>query len=53
MPLDGLAGRFAVWLCAPLDGHATHGAIGLRGTGRPQVLGHVREFLDKTLAAGA
>jgi AcrR family transcriptional regulator len=50
-PVD--ADRYAVRLRALLDGLAIHVAIGLRGTGRTQVLSHVREFLDETLAAGA
>ncbi|MFD5377342.1 TetR/AcrR family transcriptional regulator [Streptomyces griseoincarnatus] len=50
-PVD--ADRYAVRLRALLDGLAIHVAIGLRGTGRPQVLDHVREFVDETLAADA
>ncbi|MFI6566659.1 TetR/AcrR family transcriptional regulator [Streptomyces sp. NPDC050534] len=45
--------RFAARLRALLDGLSIHVAIGLRGTDRPQVLGHVREFLDETLLADA
>ncbi|WP_217141790.1 TetR/AcrR family transcriptional regulator [Streptomyces sp. AC627_RSS907] len=43
--------RFAARLRALLDGFAIHVAIGLRGTDREQVLGHVREFLTDTLVA--
>ncbi|MEV7129223.1 TetR/AcrR family transcriptional regulator [Streptomyces sp. NPDC093260] len=46
-PVD--ADRFATRLRALLDGFSIHVAIGLRGTGREQVLGHVREFLDESL----
>ncbi|MEU5773753.1 TetR/AcrR family transcriptional regulator [Streptomyces venezuelae] len=42
--------RFASRLRALLDGFSIHVAIGLRGTGRDQVLVHVREFLDTGLA---
>ncbi|MEW2389540.1 TetR/AcrR family transcriptional regulator [Streptomyces venezuelae] len=42
--------RFASRLRALLDGFSIHVAIGLRGTGRDQVLVHVREFLDIGLA---
>ncbi|ATL30715.1 TetR/AcrR family transcriptional regulator [Streptomyces formicae] len=45
--------RFATRLRALLDGFSIHVAIGLRGTGRAQVLAHVREFLDETLATDA
>ncbi|MCT9007184.1 TetR/AcrR family transcriptional regulator [Streptomyces sp. NPDC054766] len=41
--------RFAARLRALLDGFSIHVAIGLRGTGRDQVLSHVREFLDESL----
>ncbi|MFH8804770.1 TetR/AcrR family transcriptional regulator [Streptomyces sp. NPDC017936] len=41
--------RFAARLRALLDGFSIHVAIGLRGTGRDQVLGHVREFLADAL----
>ncbi|MGV9993193.1 TetR/AcrR family transcriptional regulator [Streptomyces sp. NPDC003374] len=44
--------RFAARLRALLDGFSIHVAIGLRGTGRTQVLGHVRDFLDDALAPG-
>ncbi|MEV8538292.1 TetR/AcrR family transcriptional regulator [Streptomyces sp. NPDC051572] len=43
--------RFAARLRALLDGFSIHVAIGLRGTDRAQVLGHVREFLDEGLLA--
>ncbi|MET7454938.1 TetR/AcrR family transcriptional regulator [Streptomyces sp. NPDC005574] len=46
-PVD--ADRFAARLRALLDGFSIHVAIGLRGTDREQVLGHVREFLDQNL----
>ncbi|RPF36510.1 TetR/AcrR family transcriptional regulator [Streptomyces sp. TLI_185] len=45
--------RFATRLRALLDGFSIHVAIGLRGTDRAQVLGHVREFLDESLLADA
>ncbi|MET8166905.1 TetR/AcrR family transcriptional regulator [Streptomyces sp. NPDC102259] len=45
--------RFAARLRALLDGFSIHVAIGLRGTGREQVLGHVREFLAEGLLAAA
>ncbi|MCX4988241.1 MULTISPECIES: TetR/AcrR family transcriptional regulator [unclassified Streptomyces] len=41
--------RFGARLRALLDGFSIHVAIGLRGTGRDQVLSHVREFLDASL----
>ncbi|MGW3814838.1 TetR/AcrR family transcriptional regulator [Streptomyces sp. NPDC005046] len=41
--------RFGARLRALLDGFSIHVAIGLRGTGRDQVLSHVREFLDAAL----
>ncbi|PSM37795.1 transcriptional regulator [Streptomyces dioscori] len=41
--------RLATRLRALLDGFSIHVAIGLRGTDRGQVLGHVREFLDEAL----
>ncbi|QDQ16598.1 TetR/AcrR family transcriptional regulator [Streptomyces spectabilis] len=41
--------RVATRLRALLDGLSIHLAIGLRGTDRPQVLGHAREFTDQTL----
>ncbi|GAA2525356.1 TetR/AcrR family transcriptional regulator [Streptomyces levis] len=45
--------RFAARLRALLDGLSIHVAIGLRGTDRAQVLGHVREFLADGLLADA
>ncbi|MDV9169853.1 TetR/AcrR family transcriptional regulator [Streptomyces sp. W16] len=45
--------RFAARLRALLDGFSIHVAIGLRGTDRAQVLGHVREFLEEGLLADA
>lgn len=42
--------RFASRLRALLDGFSIHVAIGLRGTDREQILGHVREFLDESVA---
>ncbi|MEU0852060.1 TetR/AcrR family transcriptional regulator [Streptomyces flaveolus] len=45
--------RFAARLRALLDGFAIHVAIGLRGTDRAQVLGHVGEFLTDGLYAEA
>ncbi|MFF5005414.1 TetR/AcrR family transcriptional regulator [Streptomyces phaeochromogenes] len=42
--------RFASRLRALLDGFSIHVAIGLRGTDRGQILGHVREFLDESVA---
>ncbi|MGW7523133.1 TetR/AcrR family transcriptional regulator [Streptomyces sp. NPDC054783] len=44
------ADRFAARLRALLDGFSIHVAIGLRGTGREQVLAHVREFIEEGLA---
>ncbi|MFE9119607.1 TetR/AcrR family transcriptional regulator [Streptomyces sp. NPDC007172] len=46
-PVD--ADRFAHRLRALLDGFSVHVAVGLPGTGRAQVLDHVREFVDETL----
>ncbi|MFD5950571.1 TetR/AcrR family transcriptional regulator [Streptomyces collinus] len=43
--------RFATRLRSLLDGFSIHVAIGLRGTDRTQVLGHVREFLADSLLA--
>ena len=43
--------RYAARLRALLDGFSINVAIGLRGTDRAQVLGHVREFLDESLLA--
>ncbi|MEV1083530.1 TetR/AcrR family transcriptional regulator [Streptomyces sp. NPDC050211] len=45
--------RFAARLRALLDGFSINVAIGLRGTDRAQILGHVREFLDENLLADA
>ncbi|MFJ9631164.1 TetR/AcrR family transcriptional regulator [Streptomyces sp. NPDC091280] len=45
--------RFATRLRALLDGFSIHVAIGLRGTDRDQVLGHVREFIAEGLLADA
>ncbi|MFI8951879.1 TetR/AcrR family transcriptional regulator [Streptomyces sp. NPDC053750] len=45
--------RFASRLRALLDGFAIHVAIGLRGMGRDQVLGHVREFMASGLLTDA
>ncbi|MET7569791.1 TetR/AcrR family transcriptional regulator [Streptomyces sp. NPDC005492] len=45
--------RFAARLRALLDGFSIHVAIGLRGTDRAQVLGHVREFIGERLLADA
>jgi AcrR family transcriptional regulator len=45
--------RFAARLRALLDGFSIHVAIGLRGTDRGMILGHVREFLDGGLLADA
>jgi AcrR family transcriptional regulator len=41
--------RFAARLRALLDGFSIHVAIGLRGTDRGMILGHVREFLGENL----
>ncbi|MFF3786716.1 TetR/AcrR family transcriptional regulator [Streptomyces sp. NPDC001933] len=46
-PVD--AGRFATRLRALLDGFSVHVAVGLPGTGRPQVLAQVREFIEESL----
>ncbi|MFH9660416.1 TetR/AcrR family transcriptional regulator [Streptomyces sp. NPDC017248] len=48
-PVD--ADRFATRLRALLDGFSIHVAIGLRGTDREHVLGHVREFVEEALPA--
>ncbi|MER5768384.1 TetR/AcrR family transcriptional regulator [Streptomyces sp. NPDC001985] len=45
--------RYATRLRALLDGFSVHVAVGLPGTGRPQVLAHVGEFLAETLFAPA
>ncbi|MFD9796735.1 TetR/AcrR family transcriptional regulator [Streptomyces sp. NPDC059070] len=50
-PLD--ADRCAARLRALLDGFSVHVAVGLPGTGRDQVLDHVREFIAESLAAPA
>jgi len=41
--------RFAARLRALLDGFSVHVAVGIPGTGREQVLSHVREFLQSSL----
>ncbi|CAL9569090.1 TetR/AcrR family transcriptional regulator [Streptomyces sp. enrichment culture] len=41
--------RFAARLRALLDGFSIHVAIGLRGTDRAMILGHVRDFLEENL----
>ncbi|WP_267244736.1 TetR/AcrR family transcriptional regulator [Streptomyces sp. PR69] len=41
--------RYATRLRALLDGFSVHVAVGIPGTGRAQVLTHVREFLADTL----
>ncbi|MFE9678817.1 TetR/AcrR family transcriptional regulator [Streptomyces sp. NPDC006259] len=43
--------RFAARLRALLDGFSIHVAIGLRGTDRGQVIGHVTEFVTDALLA--
>jgi len=45
--------RFAAGLRALVDGFSIHVTIGLRGTDRAQVFGHVRDFLDEGLLADA
>ncbi|MFH8552525.1 TetR family transcriptional regulator [Streptomyces kasugaensis] len=47
-PVD--AERLATRIRALLDGFGTHLVVGLPGTDRGQVLAHVREFLDESLA---
>ncbi|MFJ3495462.1 TetR/AcrR family transcriptional regulator [Streptomyces sp. NPDC086091] len=42
--------RYAARLRALLDGFSINVAVGLRGTNREQIIGHVREFLDGGLA---
>lgn len=42
--------RFATRIRALLDGFSTHVAMALPGSGRPQVLAHVSEFIDDALA---
>lgn len=41
--------RFAARMRALLDGFSVHVAVGIPGTGRDQVLAHVREFIAETL----
>ena len=41
--------RFATRTRALLDGFSVHVAVGLPGTGREQVLAHVREFVEQDL----
>lgn len=41
--------RFAHRMRALLDGFSVHVAVGIPGTGREQVLAHVREFIAETL----
>ncbi|USQ83656.1 TetR family transcriptional regulator [Streptomyces phaeoluteigriseus] len=43
--------RFAARLRALLDGFSIHVAVGLRGTDREQVIGHVTEFVADALLA--
>lgn len=43
--------RFATRTRALLDGFSVHVAVGIPGTGREQVLAHVREFIAETLIA--
>ncbi|MFF8847067.1 TetR/AcrR family transcriptional regulator [Streptomyces sp. NPDC015127] len=43
------ADRFAARLRALLDGFSVHVAVGIPGTGRAQVLAHVRDFIEDTL----
>ncbi|MEV4948012.1 TetR/AcrR family transcriptional regulator [Streptomyces sp. NPDC053755] len=43
--------RFAARMRALLDGFSVHVAVGIPGTGRRQVLAHVREFVEETLLA--
>lgn len=45
--------RFASRLRALLDGFSVHVAVGIPGTGREQVLSHVREFLRDALLPAA
>ncbi|MBR7672155.1 TetR family transcriptional regulator [Streptomyces daliensis] len=46
-PVD--ADRFATRTRALLDGFGTHLVVGLPGTDRARVLGHVRDFFDEAL----
>ncbi|MFJ5779426.1 TetR/AcrR family transcriptional regulator [Streptomyces sp. NPDC093094] len=48
-PVD--ADRVAARLRALLDGFSIHVAIGLRGTDRELILGHVQDFLEESLLA--
>ena len=48
-PVD--ADRYATRVRALLDGFGTHLVVGLPGSDREQVLGHVREFFAETLTA--
>ncbi|MFJ6720109.1 MULTISPECIES: TetR/AcrR family transcriptional regulator [unclassified Streptomyces] len=48
-PVD--ADRFAARMRALLDGFSIQVAVGLPGIGRGDILDHVREFVDQTLAA--
>ncbi len=41
--------RFATRMRALLDGFSVHVAVGLPGTGRGQVIDHVREFIEQDL----
>ncbi|MFJ8644899.1 TetR/AcrR family transcriptional regulator [Streptomyces sp. NPDC093546] len=41
--------RYAARLRALLDGFSVHVAVGIPGTGRAQVLAHVREFIEDSL----
>jgi AcrR family transcriptional regulator len=41
--------RYAARLRALLDGFSVHVAVGIPGTGRPQVLAHVAEFIADSL----
>ena len=41
--------RFATRMRALLDGFSVHVAVGIPGTGREQVLDHVREFIETEL----
>ncbi|MEU7279352.1 TetR/AcrR family transcriptional regulator [Streptomyces sp. NPDC045431] len=41
--------RYAARLRALLDGFSVHVAVGIPGTGRAQVLDHVREFIEDSL----
>lgn len=43
--------RFAARMRALLDGFSVHVAVGIPGTGREQVLAHVREFVEDALVA--